>query len=74
MKITVREYIEHTGMSSQRVGSMIRRDFMPPGIIKAEKFGQTYVLHAKKNWKELAQPLEKYQRVKVGPADETDKF
>lgn len=74
MKITVREYITHTGMSSQRVGGMIRRGFMPPGILKAEKFGQTYVLHAAKNWKELAQPLERYQRVRVGPADEAAKF
>lgn len=71
MKITVREYIEHTGMSSQRVGAMIRRGAMPPGINNAEKFGQTYVLYAKANWKELAGPLEKHQR--ITKADETAK-
>jgi len=74
MKITTKEYSEQTGLSIQMVVLRIKRGIELPGVVSAEKFGQTYVLEAKKNWKELAPWVGRRKYVRVTEADETAKF
>lgn len=63
MKITVAQYCEHTGYSLQKVSHRVRRGLPLPGITSIEKFGQTYVMEAVENWKEIAQPLGRYEHI-----------